>query len=676
MPTKKGSIHETLHGTLQVNWRREYAGEYRCPECDAGNLHFFASQTCCKIIIGCASCRKRTSLTCPVHLRLPNVSNHETLHGTLEVDWRQEYAGEYCCPQPKCEAGKLQFYQQNSYVGLRCLSCKKCISLSYKVPRHISHYQPPLKCPNPLCKEIGPDGKTLGWIYRLGRSNRELYKCYFCKIDFSPTEEKRGWQNCQKADVVRPINFDDDIWDLANFYREPRPKTLTFDTIHPEWYQLQVKRYVHYLLQSRVYSCGSLRSIFSLLRQFGQMVNNHHCQQLTDINRQVVLKFIESCRANNERTRNSKLLNLQRFFEWLGLDNAELVRQRDILKVNHNDPDWLDDKVRQAIKKSLDKIPAPIARQYRVQEYTATRPSDLRQIPFDCLVEENGVWFIQFYQQKVNRQHRIFANREIRRVIEEQQQWVRETLGQDYSYLFCNFRGMRSQTYPTFPGMRPLPKPPTARADCAPMIKIIRLLIEREDILDSNGQRPHFTGKIIRSSRLQEVRVNYGIEAAQLYADHKSSTTTFRHYTPPTPEQVAEVDMRFQELLLNPDNKFLRWQTLPKSLLENPKAHELDTEISPRLVVYGHCELDPKTPYPYTLYPKCYGCASFNPSTTKLPLYERQYEGEKLRLEEAKEVGAELAYEEAKSTIEAMDKWLPKLRKLANGSELTQNPYL
>ena len=42
-------------------------------------------------------------------------------------------------------------------------------------------------------------------------------------------------------------------------------------------------------------------------------------------------------------------------------------------------------------------------------------------------------------------------------------------------------------------------------------------------------------------------------------------------------------------------------------------------------------------------------------------------QGEKQRLAEAEKVGAHLAQEEAKATIEAMDKWLPELRRLANG---------
>ncbi|MEH2084584.1 MAG: hypothetical protein V7K89_32825 [Nostoc sp.] len=73
------------------------------------------------------------------------------------------------------------------------------------------------------------------------------------------------------------------------------------------------------------------------------------------------------------------------------------------------------------------------------------------------------------------------------------------------------------------------------------------------------------------------------------------------------------------------------------------------------------------SPCPVNLYPKCYGCSSFRLSTAKLPLYERQYGGEQQRLTQAELAGAELAKEEAKATIEAMDKWLPELKNLANG---------
>lgn len=421
-------------------------------------------------------------------------------------------------------------------------------------------------------------------------------------------------------------------------------------------------------MKSKFYtSHGSYSHVLTTIKQFSTIVKKYGWQEGTDINRQGILDFLDTNRKNTSITLSNKLSALKCFFEWLELDTQKLIHRRDFPKHTANEPDWLDEKVRVAIKQNLDKIPIPIARQYQIQEYTAARPIDVCLMAIDCLVKKNGKWYIRFYQNKVDRWHQLPVKREIRRIIEEQQKWIKQTIGEDYPYLFCHFRPIIKNTYPDFGAMKPLPEPPSSRSEANPMVKMICILIEKEKILDANGLQPKFMGKITRPSRTQEIRVKHGIKAAQLYADHLNIQTTFQHYAPPTREQIAKVDLPFQKLLLNPDNKFLPWQSLPESLLQNPKAHELDLEIAPRLVVYGHCALNPKTPCPVNLFPKCYGCSSFRPSTGKLPLYERQYEGEQQRLTEAEKVGAELAQEEAKATITAMDKWLPELRKLANG---------
>jgi integrase len=595
------------------------------------------------------------------------ISLHKTLDGILQVNWKQEYQGEYYCPN--CNQGKLTsfFYYKNCLCKVRfyCNFCGNYTFLSCEVPQYIFRYCPEIECPNPLCNQLGHNGQK-GWIYQIS-DNTKTCKCYFCKVHFYPkSTSPHAWVANQQKNILHPFCFEDDIWDLRHFSKNPEIKTINFSNIKPKWYQLDVKKYLHFLLKTRVYE-PRINHKTSALRHFGKIIEQRGLQKYTDIVRETILTFLDTQRNNNESTIYSKLSTVRDFLEWLGLDSVNLVRRRDFPKVRHNDTDWLDEVTRTAIKQHLHKIPAPIARHYLVQEYTAARPGDICSMKLDCLGEENGQWYIQFFQQKVNRWHRIPANREIRRVIEEQQQWIRDTFGNEYPYLFCHFRNIKAGAYPSFPNIKPLKKPPQVNIKSNPMVRIIRMLIDPENILDANGQKPHFTGKITRSSRLQEIRVKHGIEAAQLYADHKSSETTFQHYTPPSREEVAKVDLPFQELLLNPENRFLPWQSLPESLLKNPKTHELDMELSPRLVVYGHCTLDPKTPCIYNLYPKCYGCSSFRPSTGKLPLYERQYAGEQQRLKEAETTGTELAYEEAKTTIEAMDKWLDDLRRLNNG---------
>lgn len=668
------SIHPTLHGQLKVNWEKEYNNEFSCPRCQSRLTNFFSvKESICQLGMGCKSCGKHICLTNQIpgagRKHFP-ISIHQTLNGILKVDWREQYHNEFICPS--CNQGQLKhfFYRKSSLckLGLHCSICRKQTNLTCPVSIYINNYRPDLECPNPLCTKRGND-RQKGWIYNIksGQSNSDC-KCYFCKIVFNAaTDNPASWIGSQHEIKLVSFSFNDDIWDLRHFYEQPSQRTIKFRFLEPKWYQLQVKRYLHYLLQSRAYSPKSIAGILITLRNFGEVIKQQKLQQSSKITRETILSFININQGFQNTTIIHKLSHLKRFLEWMGLEITHLIRSRDYPRKSKNDADWLDEATRISIKTHLSKIPAPIARHYLLQEYTAARSGDVCLINFDCLVEENSKWYIKFYQHKVNRWQRLPANREMRQVIEEQQQWIQQTFGTDYSYLFCHFRSIKKVAYPTFLNIKPLPKPPLVDSFENPMVRIIRMLIENEDIRDTNGQKPHFTGKIIRHSRLQEVRVKYGMEAAQLYADHRYSDTTFQHYAPPTREQVAEIDLPFQELLMNPDNKFLPWQSLPESLLKNPKAHELDLEIAPRLVVYGHCTLDPKTPCPVNLFPKCYGCSSFRPSTDKLPLYERQYKGEQQRLTEAETAGAELASEEAKTTMAAMDTWLPELRRLANG---------
>ena len=596
------------------------------------------------------------------------ISIHQTLKGTLKIDWKSQYNNEYYCI--RCGSKLKNFTVQKKSkckLDIFCTNCNKTISLTNKVPAYTYNYCPQIECPNPLCTQIGHDGQK-GWIYLYSPQSKK-YRCRFCRITFdNSSTHYAGWIGSLRESELLPFSFEKNTWDLRHFYEKPKTKKLYFQKVYPQWYQIEVKKYLHYLLKTKIYSADStINSKLSVFRQLGEIITSQKILNSKSINRNTIVSFLDRYKNNKNEVINVKLSNLRDFFEWLNLDVSLLIRSRDFLKENRNDVDWLDEVTRQGIEQNLDKIPPPIARQYLIQAYIAARPGDVCHLCFDCLVEENAKWYIRFFQQKKNRHHKILVSRKIRSIIEKQQQWIKDTFGENYSYLFCHFRGIHIKSYPKFSNIKPLPIPPHVDASNNPLIRIIRLLIERENIIDANGRKPNFTGKITRSSRLQEVRTKYGIKAAQLYADHETSKTTFQHYAPPTSEQVALVDLPFQELLMNPENKFLPWQSLPESLLKNPKAHELDLEIAPRLVVYGHCALNPKTPCPINLFPSCYGCSSFRPSTGKLPLYERQYEGEQKRLAEAEIRGASLAYEEAKATIEAMDKWLPELKKLANG---------
>ncbi len=498
----------------------------------------------------------------------PPISVHQTLFGQLEINWKKEYKNEFLCP--RCEKGKLTQICSCKKIlcqlRLGCKSCRQQTDLVCRVPPHISRYRCNIECPNPLCNKKGYNGQK-GWIYthRIKTKSVEC-KCYFCGIIFkSNSTNLNSWTGSLINQPRQPFNFNEDIWNLQHFYNNPHYDSLVLSKIYPSWFRLEVKRYLYELLKSQQFSSDkSVRDIKGVLQQFGQVCESEEIQNFSQITRTEILIFLEMCQTNSSQTVNNKIYYLKNFLEWLGVETISLIYSRDLVKINSSDTNWLDEVTRQSIKQHLDKIPSPIAHHYLIQLYLAARSRDICQLAFNCLEEENGQWYVKFFQQKNQRWHRILTNREIRQVIEKQQQWIRQTFGQEYEYLFCHFRSIREVSYPNFCNIKPLPHPPAVGAFQNPMVRIIRMLIEKENILDANGNKPHFTGKITRHSRLQEVRTKYGMEAAQLYADHKSSRTTFQHYAPPTREQIAEVDLPFQELLMNPDNKFLPWQSLPE----------------------------------------------------------------------------------------------------------------
>ena len=703
---------------LFVNWRLAYdplkkEEKYRCPKCNNGYLtrfHKSLSDTC-KYSLECDKCCKNTSLTC----QLSPFPFSEHLTGKygdeiLKVNWANEYtklqAHEkfYCLDCVEKKGGKqliglilllllasklyelitlllsdynkilLEPVSYGYYIPssslcklvFRCRKCRKNHFLSVPNKAYSFRYRDDLECPNPGCKEVGINGKK-GWIFD---RNENRCSCRYCKVQFNPNKNsKDSWQGRILKDQIPAFDFDSDVWHFKQFYNNPPRKLqiINFQNINPLWYRKEAKQYLLYLLKSHRYEPNTINSVTSVIRKFSRIVVKSKHNSKKEITRDTISLFIDQNKKLVGNTFNQNLYRLESFLEFLDLDRS-LIRSRDMKKVTHDEPDWLDQTVRDGIKQHLDKIPAPIARHYLVQNHTAARSGDICNLPFDCLVEENTKWYIDIpLQGKVDRQHRIPADRKIRKVIEQQQEWIRKTWDEGFTYLFCNFVGIQSISYPKFPSLRPLPEAPKIRSDGNPMIKMIKILIDKENILDANGQKPHFTGRITRPSRLQQVRVKHGLEAAQLLADHKSPNTTFQHYAPPTREEKGKVALPFQELLLNTENKFLAYETLPESLFKNPQAHSVDTELSPRYTVYGYCAIaDSKVPCPHELYRQCYGCKSFVASTDKLPLYERQYKREQQRLVEAKEVGAELIELEAKHIIEEMDRWLPELRKMAN----------
>ena len=97
------SVHQTLTGQLNVDWRKDYNNEFICPDCETEKLTqlVFSNNSLCQLVLKCKSCGKKAG---------------------------------------------------------------KSTSLTCSVQGHIFRYCSDRECPNPLCNKIGPDGQK-GWLY-------------------------------------------------------------------------------------------------------------------------------------------------------------------------------------------------------------------------------------------------------------------------------------------------------------------------------------------------------------------------------------------------------------------------------------------------------------------------------------------------------------------------------
>jgi hypothetical protein len=161
---------------------------------------------------------------------------------------------------------------------------------------------------------------------------------------------QKSWQGRQTSQELAPFDFASGTWDLRHFYEKPYNRFLIFDGIEPDWFCLQVKQYLHYLLKAQVYSSTSqIRAIRAVLGQLGEVLKQRKCSSLQDIKRSDILSLIDTWQGMKGRTIYTKLYLLKEFLSWAGLEAEALVKRRDFPKIRH-------EPTRVAIKARLHKL--------------------------------------------------------------------------------------------------------------------------------------------------------------------------------------------------------------------------------------------------------------------------------------------------------------------------------
>lgn len=182
-------------------------------------------------------------------------------------------------------------------------------------------------------------------------------------------------------------------------------------------------------------------------------------------------------------------------------------------------PRYIPEEVIRQLNEHLDEFAPPVIRMILVLTECGMRISELVNLGFDCLLQDKaGDWFLKYYQFKMKKEITIPISREIVRVIQEQQRFIRQHFTQEeFNYLFCSNKGVKR------PSFKPFPTVMTRKT----LPRQLNRVAKKHNICDSSGNLWHFQTHQFRHT-VGTRMINNGVpqHIVQRYLGHESPQMT------------------------------------------------------------------------------------------------------------------------------------------------------
>ena len=439
------------------------------------------------------------------------------------------------------------------------------------------------------------------------KGNRQKYKCKKCKKCF--VDKLLVYRKDREIKSQNKFDFNQDVWDLrylAHDYKEIDFFNLKFSHIKQHWLKILVKKYIKLRLDQGT-SIRTVPGIVTVLNYLSDFIYSHNLDEDSWLNRDVILAFIsQHSRQKSAKTIISYLTTLRRFFDYAQINNwldvpPYLIRPEDAPKQKQYRANDIPKIVFDQINDCLHELPDDIARMWMVAYFCGMRISELILCPIDCIKQDaKGQWSITFWRKKTKDYHTLPISRELALIIQEQQKYTRKICGEKFEYLFFGLSGEL------------LGKPKLSQN--------INQLIKDKDIKDENGKLWHFTAHQLRDTRATYLfETGHEMAIVSKWLGHKRWTTT-QKYIHVKDNTLREETAKVQAQLTNIRGESVAWESLPKTLQDNPVAHTIAIpEDHINTPIYGFCGLALDKDCPH--WKACYTCRSFVARKELLPDY-------------------------------------------------------
>ncbi len=242
-----------------------------------------------------------------------------------------------------------------------------------------------------------------------------------------------------------------DVWDLRRMSIPVSPSlsdtTLNFSSIQQLWLRKAAKTYLQYCLA--IYADGTCRTRLQSITCFSEFLSQEQPKATAKaITRKLLLKYLSYLPQRlSIATRKGNVINVRTFLEmvareqWLPIGSEQMIYDEEVPQPPKPQPRYIPSAVLDQLNRHLGNLKAPWMQMVLILQECGMRLSELLGLPLDCLTQDaRGTFYLRFMQGKMKREHTIPVSQEIARIIQEQQETVRD--GQPPStILFPNPRG-------------------------------------------------------------------------------------------------------------------------------------------------------------------------------------------------------------------------------------------
>jgi integrase/transposase-like protein len=506
------------------------------------------------------------------------------------------------------------------------------------------------------------------YCVRISKSGKPVARCINCSKYFTV-----GGENKYPLTVPNEFDFDYDVWTADHLGYERgihKHYKLNFSYIEQPWLKYYFKKYILYLSGTRL-AFGTLINRVTNLKIFSNFLKEiGYTQKFEGINRELIIQYFAYLKTNkySYSQHTHCISTLKNFFEtgilnhWFQVEPA-LIRPEDWVKQPKINPRFIPEEVMRQLNRHLEHLPEPVMRMVLVDIECGFRIGELTRLSLDCLKSDSkGGWYVQYYMDKMKKEHTKPISNELAKVIQEQQEYIIGVFGTSFSYLFCG----RVRGYVEF---TPEPKLMTSRS----FIDHLKRLAEKYEIKDKSGRIWNFQSHQFRHT-VGTRMINSGVpqHIVQKYLGHESPTMTqvYAHIHDETLRKEIEKyheartvnfqgeAVELEETVLS-SNDDLEW------FKKNVQARALEHGYCARPKVLGDCDIPG--------FDGCYTCPHWQTNKNFLPILEDTLERTNKVIEKARNCGWELQVKKNEPIKENLEKVIQSLEEEEGGSDEQEN---